>query len=235
LNTEDVLTGAVDRPYGQLQYAVSGRNHGQAVLLLHPLGSDLAFWQPQLETLGLRFRVIRFDARGHGGSVIGAGAALACTMTDLLDDACAVLDELDVGRAHWCGLSLGGAVALQAALSVPARVQRLVLAHTAAAFPPRGLWDERISTASTQGMTPLVEGLGARWFSPGFAIANPAAVQEAEATLRKVQPRGYAECCAALRDFDVSAELGAVRAPTLVIGHPSVPSRCTISSRARIC
>jgi 3-oxoadipate enol-lactonase len=218
LNTEDVLTGAVDRPYGQLQYAVSGRNHGQAVLLLHPLGSDLAFWQPQLETLGLRFRVIRFDARGHGGSVIGAGAALACTMTDLLDDACAVLDELDVGRAHWCGLSLGGAVALQAALSVPARVQRLVLAHTAAAFPPRGLWDERISTASTQGMTPLVEGLGARWFSPGFAIANPAAVQEAEATLRKVQPRGYAECCAALRDFDVSAELGAVRASTLVIG-----------------
>jgi pimeloyl-ACP methyl ester carboxylesterase len=76
LNTEDVLTGAVDRPYGQLQYAVSGRNHGQAVLLLHPLGSDLAFWQPQLKTLGLRFRVIRFDARGHGGSVIAAGAPL---------------------------------------------------------------------------------------------------------------------------------------------------------------
>ena len=94
MNTEDVLTGAVDRPHGRLQYAVSGRNHGQAVLLLHPLGSDLAFWQPQLKTLGLRFRVIRFDARGHGGSVIAAGAPLACTMTDLLDDACAVLDEL---------------------------------------------------------------------------------------------------------------------------------------------
>jgi len=182
LNTEDVLTGAVDRPHGRLQYAVSGRNHGQAVLLLHPLGSDLAFWQPQL------------------------------------DDACAVLDELGVDRAHWCGLSLGGAVALQAALSVPARVQRLVLAHTAAAFPPRGLWDERISTVSMQGMAPLVEGLGARWFSSGFAIANPAAVLGAEATLREVQPRGYAECCAALRDFDVTAELGAVRAPTLVIG-----------------
>jgi 3-oxoadipate enol-lactonase len=129
-----------------------------------------------------------------------------------------VLDELGVDRAHWCGLSLGGAVALQAALSVPARVQRLVLAHTAAAFPPRGLWDERISTASMQGMTPLVEGLGARWFSSGFATANPDAVLEAEATLRKVQARGYAECCAALRDFDVSAQLGAVLAPTLVIG-----------------
>ena len=75
MNTEDVLTGAVDRPYGQLQYAVSGRNHGQAVLLLHPLGSDLAFWQPQLETLGLRFRVIRFEARGHGDEVEDGGGA----------------------------------------------------------------------------------------------------------------------------------------------------------------
>ncbi len=216
-----MLTGEVARPHGRLHYAVSGRNHGAALFLLHPLGASLGIWQPQLADLEQRFRVIRVDARGHGGSLADEAAGVAeapCTMLDLLDDACAVLDALDLARAHWCGVSLGGAVALQAAISRPARVQRLVLANTAAAFPPREMWEQRIATARSAGMGPLAEGLGARWFSAAFVAASPAVVEEAQAVFRAVQPRGYAECCAALRDHDVTASLGEVRSPTLVIG-----------------
>ena len=221
-----MLIAELARPHGRLRYAVSGRNHGPALLLLHPLGASAEVWQPQLADLELRFRVIRFDARGHGGSSMdaasgGAAAAAAepsCTMTDLVDDALAVLDALEVARAHWCGLSLGGAVALQAALSRPTRVHKLVLADTAASFPPRERWEERIAIARSRGMGALAEGLAERWFSPAFAAASPAVVEGTAAVFRAVQPAGYAACCAALRTFDVTASLGEVRAPTLVIG-----------------
>lgn len=221
-----MLIGELQRPHGRLRYAVSGRNHGPALLLLHPLGSDLEVWQPQLADFEQRFRVIRFDARGHGGSVMDArseGAAEApdaptCTMLDLLEDAVAVLDALDVARAHWCGLSLGGAVALQAAVSRPARVQKLVLAGTAASFPPRERWDERIATARAEGMAPLADGLAARWFSAAYAAASPAVIDATIAVFRAVQPAGYAACCAALSGFDLTASLGEVRSSTLVVG-----------------
>jgi 3-oxoadipate enol-lactonase len=216
-----MLTGEVPRPHGRSHYVVSGRNHGPALLLLHPLGASLGVWQPQLAELELRFRVVRIDARGHGGSSMDgapAAAAPSCTVSDLLDDACAVLDALDIARAHWCGLSLGGAIALQAAISQPVRVQKLVLACTAADFPPREMWDDRIATARSQGMASLAEGLGARWFSGAFIAASPVVVEETQAVFRGVDPRGYAECCAALRDFDARASLGGLRSPTLVIG-----------------
>jgi 3-oxoadipate enol-lactonase len=216
-----VLTGGIDRPQGRSHYAVSGRNHGPALLLLHPLGASLGVWQPQLADFELRFRVIRVDTRGHGGSVMDDGAGGAeppCTMIDLLDDVLAVLDALDVARAHWCGVSLGGAIALQAAISRPARVHKLVLADTAASFPPREIWEQRIAAVRSQGMGPLAEGLGARWFSAAFAAASPTAVEDVQTVFRAVQARGYAQCCSALRDFDVTGSLGDVRAPTLVIG-----------------
>jgi len=147
-----MLTLEIERGAGRLRYAVSGRNHGQPLLLLHPLGADLEVWRQQLPELEQRFRVVRMDLRGHGGSALAEGAPAPCAMTDLLDDACAVLDAQGIARAHWCGLSLGGAVALQAAVTAPQRVRRLVLADTAASFPPRERWDERIATVLAHGI-----------------------------------------------------------------------------------
>ena len=103
-----MLTLEIERGTGRLRYAVSGRNHGQPLLLLHPLGADLEVWRQQLPELEQRFRVVRMDLRGHGGSALAEGAPAPCAMTDLLDDACAVLDAQGIARAHWCGLSLGG-------------------------------------------------------------------------------------------------------------------------------
>jgi 3-oxoadipate enol-lactonase len=212
-----MLTADLGRGAGRLRYTVSGRNHGPALLLLHPLGAGLEVWRPQLPELEQRFRVVRMDLRGHGGSTLDDGAPSPCAMTDLLDDACAVLDALDIARAHWCGLSLGGAIALQAAVTAPQRVRRLVLADTAASFPPRGRWDERIATVLGGGMEPLVEPVLQRWFTAPFMAASPEMVDAVRGMLRATAPRGYAECCDALRGFDLTARLGEVRAPTLVL------------------
>ena len=212
-----MLTAELERGAGRLRYTVSGRNHGPPLLLLHPLGAGLEVWQPQLAELEQRFLVLRMDLRGHGGSALADGTPAPCTMADLLDDACAVLDRLDIARAHWCGLSLGGAIALQAAVTAPQRVRRLVLADTAASFPPRERWDERIATVLGGGMEPLIEPILQRWFTAPFMAASPDAVETVRAMLRATQPRGYAEACDALRGFDLTARLGEVRAPTLVI------------------
>lgn len=212
-----MLTAELERGAGRLRYTVSGRNHGPPLLLLHPLGAGLEVWQPQLAELEQRFRVLRMDLRGHGGSALADGTPAPCTMADLLDDACAVLDRLDIARAHWCGLSLGGAIALQAAVTAPQRVRRLVLADTAASFPPRERWDERIATVLGSGMEPLIEPILQRWFTGPFMASSPDAVETVRAMLRATQPRGYAEACDALRGFDLTARLGELRAPTLVI------------------
>lgn len=212
-----MLSAELERGAVRLRYTVSGRNHGPPLLLLHPLGAGLEVWQPQLAELEQRFRVLRMDLRGHGGSTLADGAPAPCTMADLLDDACAVLDRLDIARAHWCGLSLGGAIALQAAVTAPQRVRRLVLADTAASFPPRERWDERIAAVLGGGMEPLIEPILQRWFTAPFMAGSPDAVETVRAMLRATQPRGYAEACDALRGFDLTARLGEVRAPTLVI------------------
>lgn len=212
-----MLTLTIERGDARLRYTMSGRNHGPPLLLLHPLGAGLEVWESQLAELEQRFRVLRLDLRGHGGSTLAAGAPAPCSMADLLADACAVLDAHDIARAHWCGLSLGGAIALQAAVTAPQRVRRLVLADTAASFPPRERWDERIAAVLASGMEPLVEPILQRWFTAPFLAAAPVEVGKVRDMLRAVQPRGYAEACDALRAFDLVGRLAEVRAPTLVI------------------
>lgn len=220
----DVLQGFVERGDGRIRYAVSGRNHAPALLLLNPLGANLDVWAAQRPSLERLFRVVRLDARGHGGSRLPPGEPAPCAIDDLLADALAVLDVLRIPRAHWCGLSLGGMIALRAAVAAPDRVARLVLANTAAHLPPASMWDERIATVLRAGMGPIADALPQRWFTPGFVERSPAAVERIVAMVRSTQPRGYAEACAAIRDMDQRPTLGEVGAATLVLAGARDPA-----------
>lgn len=214
-----------------IHHEVSGRNHAPALVLLHPLGASLGVWDAQRAEFERFFRVIRIDLRGHGASRLESGHADAasaadCSMQNLLDDVLEVLDALGIERAHWCGVSIGGVIALQAAVSAPRRVLRLVLANTAAAFPPASAWDERIATALEQGLAPLLAAVPQRWFSPALRERDPQTVQRIVSLLETTQVRGYVEACRALRDVDLASRLGEVQAPTLVIAgalDPSLP------------
>ena len=207
----------LQRSTGVLHYEVSGRNHAPALVLLHPLGASSGIWLPQLAEFERFFHVVRIDLRGHGKSRLEAGDPTPCSIADLAADALAVLDHLGIERAHFCGLSIGGITALQVAIRSPRRVLRLVLANTAASFPPASNWEERIETARSKGLEPLQAGVPERWFSPVFRQSDPAAVECVMELLKATQVRGYIEACGALRDADLVAALPEVMSPTLVI------------------
>lgn len=201
-----------------IHYVVSGRQHAPALVLLHPLGANSGTWQAQLAEFERFFRVIRIDLRGHGGSQFEEGAPRPCRIEDLAADALGVLDAVGVDRAHWCGLSIGGVIALQVAVTAPRRVLRLVLANTAASFPPASNWDERIETARSRGLAPLFAAVPERWFTSSFRERETAEIERIMGLFGATQVKGYIEACSALRDVDLRPRLGDVQAPTLVIG-----------------
>jgi len=212
-----MLAGSIERPVGRLHYEVSGRNHAPTLVLLHPLGASLGVWDLQMPQFEQFFRVLRFDTRGHGKSTLAGSGEIEFTIGDLAADVIEILDALHIERAHWCGMSLGGVVALQAAINFPARVQRLVLANTAAHFPTPSMWDERRAVALGQGLAPLIEAVPQRWFTAAFRAVQPERVESILELMRRAQPAGYAAACTALRDTDLRGSLTSVRAPTLVI------------------
>ncbi|MCU0950698.1 MAG: alpha/beta fold hydrolase [Burkholderiaceae bacterium] len=224
--------GFVEHDGARLHYVLSGRVHAPTVVLLHALGADHTMWEAQLEPLERAFGVLRIDMRGHGKSTWLDGVTDAAAaredrqIADYAADVLAVLDALHVERAHWCGLSMGGMVAMWAASQVPAgpgqaavsqRVARLVLANTSACMGPRDTWDARIAMVQRDGVEALAAGVGERWYGAGFRARHPEVVAASAATLRATTARGYVEACAAIRGMDQRAALGGIAAPTLII------------------
>ena len=207
-----------------LAYEDSGRSHGPAVLLLNALGTDHGLWAEQCAALQRSFRVLRFDARGHGKSTLDGAAPANWSLDTLVQDACAVLDAAGVERAHWCGVSLGGMVAMHAATQQPQRVARLVLANTAAALPPADMWQSRIDAVRRDGLGAIADGAAARWFTPDFIASKPERVEQVQAMVRACDAGAYAACCAVIRDMDERTRLPQITAPTLVIGATRDPS-----------
>lgn len=200
----------------QLQVEHTPRPGAPALLLLNSLGTSLEMWDEQLAALSERFELIRFDARGHGKSTIGTHRE--ATMDLLATDALNVLDACGVARAHLCGISLGGMIAMHIATQWPDRVLKAALCNTSPYMPPRESWDGRIQTVMSQGPAALAEGTLGRWFTPRFHQEHPEKVARIRALILETSPQGYAACCAAIRDMDQRESIRNITAKTLVIG-----------------
>jgi 3-oxoadipate enol-lactonase len=199
----------------RLHYRVDGPAVGSPVLLINSLGTDLRMWQPQVEALADRFRVIRYDSRGHGQSDAPPGPY---TLERLALDALAVLDALDVQRANVCGLSLGGLVALWFAIYRPGRVQRSIFANTAARIGTEESWTARIEAVQAGGMAAIRDTVLARFLSAAYREREPAVTRQIAEMLDRTPPHGYIGACAALCDADLRHLASTVEAPSLVIG-----------------
>lgn len=205
----------------ELHHLLEGPEEAPVLVMANSLGTTLRMWDEGAPALRERFRLLRYDHRGHGGSPVPPGLY---TIEDLGRDALALLDRLGIERFSWCGLSIGGMVGMWLASEAPERVEGLVLCCTSALLGPRELWDERIRVARTEGMDALVDSVVVRWFTPEFFSAHPETVEKAAAMLRGTDPEGYAGCCAAIRDMDLRDRLGQIRAPTLVISAAEDPA-----------
>lgn len=197
---------------------------GRSVLILSPsLGTTMDLFEPQIEALGDRFSILRYDPRGHGASDVPAGGY---SLDRLGRDVVELLDHLGIGRAHFVGVSLGGMVGQWLGYRAPERLSRLIIANTSAYMGPPAGWASRISTVSAQGMVAMTDAVIERWFTPDFQTAHPVRVDHARAMLLATDPRGYAGCCAAIRDMDLRPTARCIAVPTLVIGglrDPATP------------
>ena len=198
----------------RLSFTVTGPQRAPALLLLNALGTTSGLWDAQVAPLASRLRVIRCDTRGHGGSDAPAGDY---TLDRLGHDALAVLDAAGARRAHVCGVSLGGLLALWLARRAPERVDRIVAANTGARVGTPEMWRQRIGAVRTEGMAALAEPATQRWFTERFRRTAPETVDRFRTMISKCAADGYAGCCAALRDADLRDDLPHITAPTLVV------------------
>ena len=228
---ESVLVGDVQSGGARIRYTVSGAAGAPALLLAHSLGASSEMWTPQLAPLEQHFRVIRYDARGHGGSSVPDGEY---SLAELGGDALAVLDATATDRAEVCGISMGGQLAMWLAIHAPQRVERIVLANTAARIGSAQGWAERIDTVRTSGMASLAASVRGRWLTPEYADAHPDVAGALVARLIATSPAGYIGCCAAIRDADLSGDLARIAAPALVIGGEHDPAT-TIADAEALC
>jgi 3-oxoadipate enol-lactonase len=205
----------------ELWHTVAGPEDAPVVVLGNSLGTTVEMWEPQLPVLTQRFRVVRYDHRGHGKSPVPSGDY---ELAELGGDVLAMLDALGLERVHLGGLSLGGMVAMWVAANAPERVDRLVLMCTSAKLGPPQMWLDRAETVRAQGTEAIADvGVG-RWFTPAFADRLPEAVMWARGMITGTPDGGYASCCAAVRDMDLLPVLGSITAPTLVIGGEHDPA-----------
>jgi 3-oxoadipate enol-lactonase len=191
------------------------------LLLSCSLATTLELWDDNVAALTSRYRILRYDHRGHGRSPVPDGPY---TVEELAEDALELLDQLGLERVSFCGLSLGGAVGMALALRAPERLERLTLGCTSAHFAPPEKWVERAWIARADGLEPLVEATLERWFTPGFRAARPEVVARLRDLILATPSEGYAACCEALAAWDARGRLGSIAVETLVIAAADDPS-----------
>ena len=194
------------------------------IVLAHSIMSNATMWAPQVGYLtNLGYRVLRPESRGHGGST---NEPSALTVDGLAADVVQVLDRLDVARAHFVGLSLGGMVGFALGQQHASRLASLVICDARADSPPAFAqpWNERIVQAREQGMASLAEPTLERWFGGRLAILDRSTQAQLRAAISSTSVEGFVATARALQDFDYTAGLGSMppRATLIVGGNDGV-------------
>jgi 3-oxoadipate enol-lactonase len=209
-----------------IHFQVSGPERGPAVVLHHPLATNLTIWDELTAALEPRYRVVRMDARGHGKTEAPAGAY---TFAQLSADVIGLMDHLEIEKARFLGLSMGGMVGQHLGLTYPNRFHSLCLCSTTSAVPEdaKPLWDQRIRAIAESGTTStIVDGQLPRWVTPPVFTTRPDLVARLRRMIETTPAQGYAGWCHAIRDLNVTSRLKEIRLPThIVVGaeDPATP------------
>jgi 3-oxoadipate enol-lactonase len=206
----------------KLHYVLEGDPAKPVLILSNSLGTSLDMWAPQMARFSEAFQVLRYDTRGHGKSSVTPGPY---SIEQLAGDVVALMDQLGIAKAYFCGLSMGGITGMWIAVHHGDRVSKLVLCNTAAYIGPPDGWTTRIAAVEANGVAPLAPAVVSRWLTPDYAAQHPATVAALEDMLRATPAAGYAAACAAVRDADLRQDVARITAPTLVIaGSGDLPT-----------
>src|ERR1700742_3226139 len=175
-----------------LNVSVEGRDGGPTLMLSNSLGSTMGMWEPQMKALTQLFRVIRYDRRDHGKSGVPAGPY---SFERFGRDVLAILDDLNIEKTHWCGLSMGGMVGQWLGANAPERFGKFVLSNTASYYADPTMWDARIKAVKDGGVGAIADGVMKAWFTADFRERAPQAVEHMKTMLKATPNEGYLACC----------------------------------------
>jgi 3-oxoadipate enol-lactonase len=199
-----------------INYQIEGLDHAPCLVFSNSLATTMAMWDEQAAALKDKFRILRYDQRGHGQTEAPAGRYAFDT---LLADAVGLLDALSIKTAYFAGLSMGGATALGLAEKHPGRFERIIVCDSPCQSTPQSSqqWEERILVAKDKGMAALVEPTVARWFPPETVAKNPLYLDKVRGMIRDTPANGFIGCAAALAAHDYAAAVATVKCPVLFI------------------
>jgi len=207
----------VDLPGMRMHFEIDDRDPDRTrdvLVLSHSIGTTMSLWDLQWGALRQRFRLLRYDARGHGRSAVPPGPY---QVQQLAEDVIALLDALFIRRAHFCGLSMGGVTGLWLGIYAPSRIDRIIIANSAAKIGSEELWDARIQSVQDAGMSSIADSVMARWFTAEFRRAEPARTESTRTAFLGTPVLGYANCCGALRAADLRSQIENIKLPALII------------------
>jgi 3-oxoadipate enol-lactonase len=199
----------------RMAYRFDGPADRPVLVLSNSIGTTLNMWDIQVQDLSKHFRILRYDTRGHGGSDAPAGAySIARLGRDVIE----LLDALNIGRVHFCGLSLGGMVGQWLGIHTPDRIDRLILCNTSSFLGPTEQWDGRIaSVLEAEDMSETAEMFLGYWFPLRMLEPESPVAGTFRAMLLATDRQGLAGCYAAVRDMDMRRTVALIRSPTMVI------------------
>jgi 3-oxoadipate enol-lactonase len=193
---------------------IDGKEGAPWLVISNSLATNMEMWRPQIAEFARHFRVLRYDARGHGQS---AAPDRPYSIAELGEDVIALMDAHQIDKAHWLGLSKGGMTGMWVATHHPERLNRVVLANTAPVMGPPDLWNGRIRTVREKGMGAIVQATLERWFTKRFLASQSSMLPLVSHMIETTPVAGYAGCCAAIRDMDQREAIKGIDLPTLVI------------------
>jgi 3-oxoadipate enol-lactonase len=197
-----------------LNVSVEGRDGGPTLMLSNSLGTTMKMWEPQMAALTKLFRVIRYDRRGHGKSGAPGGPT---SMERYGRDVIAILDDLNIDKVHWCGLSMGGMVGQWLGANAPDRFDRIILSNTSCHYPDPTNWHNRIKAVREGGLASVADAVIGSWLTADFREREPQITANMKAMLIASPVEGYLAACEALSTLDQRALLPKIKGPTLVI------------------
>jgi 3-oxoadipate enol-lactonase len=202
------------RTGGQLiHYRLDGPAGAPVLSFVNSLGTDHRIWDAVATRLAPRFRLLRYDMRGHGLSDAPTGDY---SLDQHIADLAGLLDATGIGRTVLIGISVGGLVAQGFALARPDRLAGLVLLDTAARIGDAGHWQARADRVREGGMAAIAEAVLDRWFDARYRREHPDDFAGWRLMLERCPAQGYAATCATLRDTDLTGAVGGIRLRTLV-------------------
>ncbi len=197
----------------RIYWKLEGAEDKSALILLNSIGTDMSLWDAAVPALTGSFRLLRIDTRGHGASDAPDGDY---TLPMLAGDVVAVMDAAGIERAAIAGVSLGGMIGMELALSHPERISALGLICTSATMD-KGIWRDRVVQVRAGGTASIADAAMQRFLSPTFAAGQPAVAASIKRNLLAMAGPGYAGAGAAIRDMDLIGRLGGISCPVLIV------------------